>query len=92
MTPTPPNGAPVGVVQIEVIDMAKRVVNLPVMTPQGQTAMPVPFAHWFGLTQQLLAKLAQAEQQTAQSEAKKILTVGAMPALPPLPGPFGAKR
>jgi hypothetical protein len=30
-------------VQVEVIDMARRVVNLPVMTPQGAQAIPVPF-------------------------------------------------
>jgi hypothetical protein len=47
MTDERPNGAPAapptGMVQVEVIDMARRVVNLPVMTPQGAQAIPVPF-------------------------------------------------
>jgi hypothetical protein len=61
-------------VQVEVIDMARRVVNLPVMTPQGAQAIPVPFVAWFNFTAQLMQKLAAAEQVATPAPANKILT------------------
>jgi hypothetical protein len=96
MPETPSNGGPpqpIGVMQVEVIDMAARQVHLLYVHPQlqGQQFLNISFDQFFGLIGLMCNKLMAEEQARAKgtataapaASAPKILPVGAPAPLSP---------
>jgi hypothetical protein len=96
MPETPGNGGPpqpIGMVQVEVIDMQARQVHLPYMHPNlpGQQFLNLSFDQFFGLIGLMCNKFMAEEQARAKGAAapagappqSPILKAGAAPALTP---------